>query len=361
MNKRFLVLATFPLLGCASSSPEVDLLGGPQIRTVTTGAGSPGGGDVTRGMSIRYVDDPILVEDIVGGAPTQVLPLLLDAYRIEGLTPDGMDLETGIVSVSRAEWSEQRNGLPVSTFLDCGPSSTGRPLADDAGIVLALAAQVKEEGPDVSRVTVRLDAQAFPQTSLGGRAQDCTTTGVLERALIGHVQTALAPGSVEAGAEGEEDGPRPVLQGPALSNPVFRADLSGLPFEPGDQVRVWLSESERLSGTFLGFQADSLLLRKTRRTAVPLAAVRGLQMKEVRRAPVLAGALLGVVAGVTVAMTTDMGIGGRHAIQGEILNPGLGAVFGGLVGAGVGYLFGRSWLDVPLDGLWSGPPGGSPR
>jgi hypothetical protein len=356
MIKRLLVLATVPLLGCASSNPGLDLLGAPQIRTVTTGSGSPGGGEVTRGLAIRYVDDPILVGDIVGGGPDEALPLLLDAYRAEGLTPDGMDAESGIVSVSRAEWSEERNGLPVSTFLDCGLSSTGRPLADDAAIVLAVAAQVRGEGDGVSRVTVRLDAQAFPKTNLGGRAQDCTTTGVLERAIIGHIQSALAPEPMEVGEEGEGVGPQPAYSSAALSNPVFRVDLSGLPFEPGDQIRVWLSSSERISGTFLGFQADTLLLRKTRRTTVPLTAIQGLQVKEVRRVPVLVGAAIGIAAGVTLAMTTDLGIGGKHAIQGEILNPGLGAVFGGLVGAGVGYLFGRSWLDVPLAGLWPGAP-----
>ena len=59
-------------------------------------------------------------------------------------------------------------------------------------------------------------------------------------------------------------------------------------------------------------------------------------------------------------MNTGIGITGKHEVQGEILNPGLGAVFGGLLGAGVGYLFGRSWLDVPLGGLWPEPPGESP-
>jgi len=332
-------------------------MGGPEIRTVTTGSGSPGGGDVTRGMAIRYVGEPILVDDVVGGTREEVLPLLLEAYRSEGLTPDGMDPETGIVSVSRAEWSTELNGLPMSTFLDCGPSPTGRALADDARIVSAVAAQVVGEGPDASRVTVRLDARAFPPTNLGGRVRECTTTGVLEKAIIGRVQTALTPEPVETGAVGAEvelAGPQPFL-----SNPVARVDIGALPFDPGDQIRVWLSDSERLSGTFLGFQTDSLLLRKSRRIPVPLGSIRALQVKQVNTVPVIVGAVLGAATGITVAMATEVGIGGKHAIQGEILNPGLGAVFGGLVGAGVGYLFfGRSWLDVPLEKLWPGSPPG---
>jgi hypothetical protein len=349
--KRFLVLAVLPLLGCASSGGEADLLGVPQIRTVTAGSGSTGGGEVTRGMAIRYVDEPVLVEDLVGGTREEVLPLLLDAYRAEGLTPDGMDPESGIVSVSRAEWSRERNGLPLSTFLDCGPSSTGRLLADDAQIVSAIATQVRGEGAGVSRVTVRLDAQAFPLSNLGGRARGCTTTGVLERAILAHIQTALAPEQGESGVQEGGIGPQP-----SLSNPVFRVDVTDLPFEPGDKVRVWLSESERLSGAFLGFHLDTLLLRTSRRTTVPIRSIQALQVKRIRRLPVLVGALVGIATGVTVAMTTGLGIGGRHAVQGEILNPGLGAVFGGTIGAGVGYLsFGRSWLDVPLEKLWPGP------
>lgn len=359
MNKRFLVLAVLPLLGCATSSPESDLLGGPQIRTVTTGSGSPGGGDVVRGMAIRYVDEPILVDDIVAGAREEVLSLLLDAYRAEGLTPDGMDPETGIVSASQAEWFRELNGLPLSTFLDCGPSPTGRALADDARIVSAVASQVVAVLPDVSRVTVRLDAQAYPPTNLGGRVRACTTTGVLERTIIDRLQAILPPAAVLPGGEGMEPGMEVAGPPPYLSNPVARVDVAALPFGPGDQIRIWLPGSQRVSGTFLGFQPDTLLLRKSRRTPVPLGSIQALEVKQVETFPVVVGAVLGVAAGITVAMATEMGIGGKHAIQGEILNPGLGAVFGGLVGAGVGYLFfGRSWLDVPLEGLWSASPPG---
>ena len=347
------VLFVLFVLGCATSNPDQDLMGMPQIRTVTAGAASPGGGEFTRGMAIRYFDEPILVEDIVGATREKVLPLLLEAFRAEGLTPDGMDAESGIVSLSRAEWLREWKGQPLSTFLDCGPSLTGRLLADDARIVSAITAQVRGEETDITRVTIRLDAVAFPLSTLGGRVQGCTTTGEIERAILTRIQIAVAP---------EEAGPRAqspdVGTQPAVSIPASRVEARDLIFGPGDHVRIWLSPSERLTGVFLGFNADTLLLKRSRRTAVPLRSVQAVQVKRTRRLPVLVGGVLGLATGVTLAMTTDMGIGGRHAIQGKILNPGLGAVFGGLVGVGVGYLFGRSWLDVLLEGVWPGAPGG---
>ena len=139
--KRLLLLFIFPALGCATAKPgETDLLGTPQIRTVM--AGARGGGDGTGLATIRFVDEPIVVEEVVGAPRDEVWPLLLEAYRAEGLVPDGADAESGILSLSRVEWSRERNGQSLSGFLDCGRSSTGRALANDARVVTDIASQV---------------------------------------------------------------------------------------------------------------------------------------------------------------------------------------------------------------------------
>jgi hypothetical protein len=209
-----------------------------------------------------------------------------------------------------------------------------------------VAAQIGEEGTNVTRVTVRLDAVAFPLGVGGERARSCTTTGALERALLGRIREAVTEDATAPGAPG------PATAETAPPPTYLPLAVRDLPFEPGDRLRVWLSDSERVTGAFLGFQGDSLLLRRTRRASFPRSFVTAVEMKETRRRPVAIGAILGVAVGIAVATSTDLGIGGRHAVQGKILNPGLGAVAGGLLGAAVGYFFGTSWLDVPMHRIW---------
>jgi hypothetical protein len=83
-----------------------------------------------------------------------------------------------------------------------------------------------------------------------------------------------------------------------------------------------------------------------------LGLVERAEVKRTRRLAVGAAALVGIVAGVTIATTTDWGIVGKHKIQGEMLNPGLGAIFGGIAGILVANgTFGTSWVEVPLERL----------
>jgi hypothetical protein len=353
--KRVLVLTIIPLMGCASSGGEGDILGTPQIRTVVAGSVTPDAGGLGVGStSISYLVEPTLVSSVVPATPEEVWPLLLDALSAEGLSPDGMDPAAGVVSVSRVEWSRERDGLPLSTFLDCGTSATGRSLADDSRVVAAVTSQTGADGDEDTRVTVRLDAVAFPLGEGGERARECSTTRALEWAILGHIEGATNPGP----AAGESQRPTPGT-GPVVPTRTAPAMTSDLPFGPGDKVRIWLSDSERITGVFLGFQSNALLLKRSRRTDVPFFSIEGIQVKHTHQLPIILGSVLGVAAGITVATTTEMGISGRHEIQGEILNPGLGAVVGGLVGAAVGYLLGTSWIDVPLNTVWPEPtPGG---
>jgi hypothetical protein len=340
--KRCFVFLLLPALGCATSSDGVDLAGIPETRTVTAGAVSPGGGQMGMGsLSVRYVEEPVLVEAPLDASEEEVWPLLLDAFRAEGLVPDGLEPAARVISVGRIEWSGERLGTPLSVYLDCGISATGLSLADEARVVAAVTARVGGRDAANSRITVRMDAVAFPLAESGERARACTTTRALETSIIGRVERALQPEPAQAGPRAE-GGPSEV------SVAVHPSDYADLPFGPGDKIRVWVSSSERLTGAFLGFQADSLLLKRSRRTTVPVGTIQLVQAKRTRRRPILIGSLLGMAAGVTVATMTDVGIGGRHAIQGEILNPGLGVVVGGLVGALTGSVFfGTSWVDVP--------------
>jgi len=248
-----------------------------------------------------------------------------------------------VVSSNGLEWSRERNGERLSTVLDCGASGTGRPMADDARIAAALAAHVEDLGPGSAKVTLRLAAVAHPYESLGGRVRECVTTGVLERGILGRVRGALAPAEIPSGVG-------PVVPAAPASPPTLEA--AALPVAPGHQMRVWLASGERVTGAFLQVRSDSLVLGTSRRTPIPLELVRRAEMKRTRRLAVGAAALVGIAAGVTIATTTDWGIVGKHKIQGEMLNPGLGAIFGGIAGVLVANgTFGTFWVEVPLDRL----------
>ncbi len=349
--RRILLLSLLPVVGCATSRGESDLLGAPQIRTVTAGSVSSGGETAVAGATtIRYEEQPILVEELVDAGVGEVFPALLAAFRSEGLLPDGVDPESGIVSLSRAEWSGERNGRRLSSFLDCGPSATGQPMADDARVVVSIAAQARESGPGSTRVTQRLGASAYPFESLGGGVRGCVTTGELERTILDRIRAAIAPGPPGAQATGETPraGPTP---------PVVRAAPGSpdLPFQTGDRLRVWVWPGDRLTGAFLGVGQDTLVLGTGRRTPIPLGWIQEIQVKRTRRAAIAVATLVGAAAGIAIASTTDLGIVGSHSVQGEILNPGLGALAGGLAGALVGSVaFGTSWVQVPLGAVRSG-------
>lgn len=348
---RRLLLSLLPLLsllGCATPRGKADLLGTPEIRTVTAGSVNPAGQSVA--TTFRYEEQSVVVEELMDGGVERVLPALLAAVRSEGLIPDDVDAESGIVTLSGVEWSRERNGERLSVLLDCGSSGTGRPMADDARIVAALAAQAKEAGPGAARVTVRLSAAAYPYESLGGRVRECVTTGELEHSILSRVRVALASAPADSGAtDGTLRAAPPPAASPAV--PIFPAlgATLGMPLSAGDRLRIWLGPGERVTGVFLQVRADSLVLGTGRRTPIPLAQIRRIQVKRTRPAAVVVGAVVGIAAGVAIATTTDWGIVGKHEIQGKMLNPGLGALAGGVAGILLANsTFGASWVEVPV-------------
>jgi hypothetical protein len=357
------LLVLISLTACATSgSSEDDIFGRPRVRTVIGAGSSTSGGSRSGSGTITYLEEPVIIRELIQRPADEVWPPLLGAFDDADLAPDQMDPSRRIVSLSRFELSRERKGLPLSTYLDCGLSTLGSPLANSSRVVASIIAQGSEEAVATSQLKIRFEAYALPFEGGGGRAQDCVTTGWLEREIIDFVLRSLQTpedGLVEAvpASDGETAtaaAPPPATPISELSS-VSRAGAAGggVPaasdlLQPGDPVRVTVSRVERLRGTFMGVRRDSLLMRRSRVVSIPLSGVLEVEVKETRRGPVLIGALVGIAAGITVATSTGLGITGDHDVQGKYLNPGLGAVVGGLVGAWLGSsLFGSSWLAVP--------------
>lgn len=347
------LLLLLTLSACATSTGDQgDLMGGPRIRTVALPAIAGDGGTVPGSSIIRYVDDPVVVRELIQAHPDSAWSQLLTAYRAEGLIPDGIDQERHLVSTSRFEWSRERGGLPLSSYLECGVSTSGGPLANRAQIIGSIVSQVTGEGERTSAVSSRFEAFAVPLEGGTGRAEDCMTTGLFEQEILGRIRESLNTSTLTVQAPGRS-APGPITPESVLGR------TGGVPdyeyFSPGDQIRVKLSRIDRWTGTFLGFRADSLLLRRSRVTPLASSWIQELEVKKTSRGPIWAGALVGIAAGVTIATTTPLGITGSHDVQGKMLNPGMGAVVGGLVGGFLGSaLFGTSWINVPLSALGGG-------
>lgn len=335
------IVALF-LLGCSTASPSPGGLADmPSIRTVTVGSVSSAGDAGNR--TIRFEDDPIVIRRTLEAPPREVWPLLLDAYRAQGLVPGEWDVETLTLATAPREVSREWEGEPLQRFLDCGSSTTGRPLADDSRVSFAMASQLSGDPQGPTELLSRLEAVAFPFEAGPGRAQTCRSTGEMERRIVERVRAAL--GSPAAPSEPEGGAASGGMQPAGLPSAIV---LPGI--EPGDRVRITTFTEERHTGRLIAIRPDSLLMRTSRATAIPMASVASLKRYHAERGPILAGAALGAAAGIALAVGTDLGISSTHQAQGRILNPGLGAIGGGLAGAFLAWLtVGHAWVDIPLE------------
>jgi hypothetical protein len=140
---------------------------------------------------------------------------------------------------------------------------------------------------------------------------------------------------------------------------AYRYTSEPFPVEHGGEIRVYTSPTERYTGTFIGFLNDTIHVQRIFDTPIPISAVTVVQTRNTKTGVILAGALLGAGAGIAVATQTGAGISGEHQIQGEILNPTIGGMAGGLVGALLSWrIFGRKWEEIPLESIGRRQNGG---
>ena len=153
----------------------------PAIRTV--GATSITAGGQGYG-SVRYFEEPVVVREVVEAPFAEVWSALPQAYRQEGVEPDLIDPETRTIGVSRTEWVRRLGELRLSTFLDCGRTTTGSPLADHSRVQASIVSRITATDSASIEIAIRLEAIAFPFEAAAGRVQSCTTTGLLEQNII---------------------------------------------------------------------------------------------------------------------------------------------------------------------------------
>jgi len=135
-------------------------------------------------FSVRYVEDPIVFKEAFQSPVSDILPALVHAFAQEGFDPDWVEPDRQVVGLTRFTMERRHGTRPMSAFLDCGLTKTGRSLANDARIIAGIVSQVVETGPHQCTVLVRFEAYAQPSGASSGRAQNCTTTGELEQAIF---------------------------------------------------------------------------------------------------------------------------------------------------------------------------------
>lgn len=181
------------LAGCASGSGVGGSLDNPTIQRVGATTIAPGG-QLTRYQSFAYFDDPVVVREAVEAPWAQVWSVLPLAFRQESLEPDLIDPETRTVGVSRTEWVRRLGEQRLSTYLDCGSTTTGSPLAVQARVQASIVSRLTPVDSASTEIALRLEAVAFPFEAAAGRVQSCTSTGVLEHNIIFRVKDRLGRG-----------------------------------------------------------------------------------------------------------------------------------------------------------------------
>lgn len=338
----FPTLALGVTLGCASGNGG-SLTPRSGLQTVTT----------DRGDVRVQVDQSPRVEVLSPPASVLFTPLV-EAHRRLEIQPDLIDPATGTVGWTSATWVREFQGVPLSTYLDCGRSGTGGPAANESRVAADFRTVLVPLPAGGTEVRTWLSAIALPMDGSSRGSVRCSSMKVLERQLaieLTRAYQATLDGELAAPASAAAPPPPPAST-PALDHAraVFGAvEASGV--EAGDRIRIVDRYDQRITGTMGLLLPEEFTMNIVGRTSgMPWQDLQAFERRVERPSKALWGGLLGVVVGGVVGHASNFGITGRHGeTQGKILGPGLGAVTGGLVGAWLGSRVGGGyWITVPL-------------
>ncbi len=122
--------------------------------------------------------------------PARMWPVAVDAYARVGLRIDGSDPAQHMVQTRSLQVRRKLNGVPLSTYFDCGSEMTG-PRADSWRLTIDGRMAVSPTSPDSSAVTTILTVVARPFEGNSATPTACSSTGRLESKLTDAVAEAL--------------------------------------------------------------------------------------------------------------------------------------------------------------------------
>lgn len=136
-----------------------------------------GGNMIARTMTTDIVIDSLAL------APAAALAAVNDAYVALGLAPNSVDPARRVVGVRNLLLSRRLQGVPLTTYFDCGVD-LGVPIASNNRVEVTMLTEVREAGGR-STMQTSLNARAL-RTSSGAQLDPiaCSSRGTLEAKLV---------------------------------------------------------------------------------------------------------------------------------------------------------------------------------
>lgn len=171
MNPRVLLLASL-LAGCASTGESSS--GGPGMPT-----------RVVAGSEMQVADQATTSSTSVALPAARAFQAAQAAYAALGIEVGELDQAGLVVGNPQVQVRRTLAGRPGAYFLDCGTSSTGRPLANTHRVQFSIRTAITPADAGSSVVsTIVSNGSARDMSGISGDPVRCVSTGALEQ-LIG--------------------------------------------------------------------------------------------------------------------------------------------------------------------------------
>jgi hypothetical protein len=322
------------------------------------------------GFSSDFTNQASSVVDTVLSLPRdEAWAGLPSVFRTLGVGTPTLDPRSRVIG--NEEWRPTLiDGRRLSAFLQCGAGVTG-PNADSYEVTLQLLVQVEATDVDATLVRTVLDAYARPRYG-SATPIHCSSQGTLERRIVALLIEAEPRPLGESGGYVAFGGTTSDGASPGVG-PIRSGASGGRALMPGDYVRLRCSPTpaevpRSAAGTFVGAGGGELTLAVGPRTRnVSTASVSRLQIRDRRartRVGAIAGGLIGAGLGAYLGNALYSPTAKNHYRRG-VYQVG-GAILGGIGAAALGAIVGSqvdhdTWIDAPLELLVVQAAEGPPR
>jgi hypothetical protein len=173
MHRVWLLLLVVACSAPAAGPAPASLLPATDEVVITTAGGTPLKLTVDRDPSRHRVAAPL----------SRSWAEIAQVFDVLAIPLEYADHRANRVGNSRFIVNRMLAGRPVSTFLRCGFGAAGA-LADSHRIRMNIATELKPASSDSTAVFTQIEATASPVDGTNTAPTNCTSTGVLEMAIV---------------------------------------------------------------------------------------------------------------------------------------------------------------------------------